>query len=45
MVAMPGGSDAMRYAMVAVVGLLILRFFWRVRYHLKRWRGLSYRPA
>jgi NADH-quinone oxidoreductase subunit H len=37
MVALPQGSRAMRWAMVAVVVLVLVQFARRVRFHLKRW--------
>ncbi len=46
MVVVPGSAgEPLRYAMAALVGLVILRFFWRVRVHLKRARALEYSPA
>jgi len=45
MVIVPEGSEPMRYAMVGLVGVVLLRFFWRVRFHLRRSRGLTYKPA
>jgi NADH-quinone oxidoreductase subunit H len=46
MVVVPdGAAQPMRYAMVGFVGIVLLRFFWRVRFHLKRARALEYSTA
>jgi NADH-quinone oxidoreductase subunit H len=45
MVALPEGSMAVRYVLFGLVGLLMLRFAQRVRFHLRRSRRLDYSPA
>jgi len=45
MVALPQGSEVMRYAMEGVVLLVLLHFAHRVRFHLKRAKVFSYNPA
>jgi len=45
MVALPQGSEVMRYAMEGVVLLVLLHFARRVRFHLKRAKVFSYNPA
>lgn len=42
MIAYPAGSDALSVGTVAVAALVLLQFGRRVRFHLKRARGLSY---
>jgi len=45
MVALPAGSRGMRLATFAIVVLLVLQFGRRVRFHLRRSRGLGFTPA
>ncbi len=45
MVLVPEGLIAMRFAMVGVLGLILLQFARRVRFHLRRARGLGYEGA
>lgn len=45
MVAFPEGNTTMRMTMTGLVGLLIVRFFLRVRYHLRRSKGVGFQPT
>jgi len=45
MVAFPQGNEPMRRVMVGFVGLVILRFFMKVRYHLRRSKGVGLVPT
>ena len=45
MVAFPNGNEPMRYTMAGFVGVILLMFGRRVRYHLRRAKGLNYKPA
>ena len=45
MVAFPEGNITMRYVMVGIVSLLILNFFRRVRFHLRRSKGHGFKAA
>jgi NADH-quinone oxidoreductase subunit H len=45
MAAFPHGNSAVRYAMVGIVSLGILRFVQRVRFHLRRTKRFRFSPA
>ncbi len=45
MVVFPQGNAALRYTMVGLVSLTILRFVSRVRFHLRRSKRFRYSPA
>ncbi len=45
MVAFPAGNETLRFVMLALTVLVILRFFMKVRYHLRRSRGVGFQPT